>query len=517
MKNKMIQNKIYELSYRGLPPKQDMLEINLRAEFYIDTKKTVVKGFYDGDGIYKIRFLPEQIGEYTWEVKGMFSDRGVATCVPGTDPGIVRAQGVEFVRDEKLFHPFGTTIYALAHQSEDLIGETLHSLKHSPFNKVRMCVFPKYYEWNRGEPPLHPFAIKNGKPDLTCPDLAFWRKLEKCIKSLQKLDIQCDLILFHPYDKWGYADMDREECFRYLDYVLRRLAAFPNIWWSIANEYDIMTSYLDYFYDFAVYIGENDPYHHLLSNHQMLSPWDFSEPHTTHVCTQTKDIDRTLYHMRRYGKPVVYDEVCYEGNIPYDWGNLTPQAMVDRFWRICCRGGYCTHGETYITENNQEDEILWWSKGGVLQGESPERIAFLRKLIESFPGKIMPIVTPFDVEPGWTADSVREMAKKGTLPAPADPIFQILTDEGFETVKRLREPNFGHIDDKIYLFYFSEQAPIVETIELPVQNCYDIQIIDAWNMTITPYKQGFSGKISVKLPAKPYIAILAKQESGEKI
>lgn len=30
-----------------------------------------------------------------------------------------------------------------------------------------------------------------------------------------------------------------------------------------------------------------------------------------------------------------------------------------------------------------ENSLLWWSKGGILKGESPSRIAFLRDILES--------------------------------------------------------------------------------------------------------------------------------------
>ena len=61
------------------------------------------------------------------------------------------------------------------------------------------------------------------------------------------------------------------------------------------------------------------------------------------------------------------DECCYEGNIPWDWGNISGFELVHRFWTVCMQGGYCTHGETYLNE----EEVLWWSKGGKLVGESP--------------------------------------------------------------------------------------------------------------------------------------------------
>ena len=78
------------------------------------------------------------------------------------------------------------------------------------------------------------------------------------------------------------------------------------------------------------------------------------------------------------------DECCYEGNIPWDRGNISGFELVHRFWTVCMQGGYCTHGETYLNE----EEVLWWSKGGKLVGESPARIGFLREILESLPGPL---------------------------------------------------------------------------------------------------------------------------------
>ena len=62
--------------------------------------------------------------------------------------GMVKAVGTHFeYEDGTYYYPFGTTIYALAHQSEELIDKTMATLRKSPFNKVRMCVFPKHYQY----------------------------------------------------------------------------------------------------------------------------------------------------------------------------------------------------------------------------------------------------------------------------------------------------------------------------------------------------------------------------------
>ena len=163
--------------------------------------------------------------------------------------GMVRAVGTHFeYEDGTYFYPFGTTVYALAHQEERLIDETLRTLKNSPFNKVRMCVFPKHYQYNNNEPQFYPFERNGdgtwnvGRP---CDD--FWNHLEDIIKGLDDLEIECDLILFHPYDNWGFSQLSQRDNIRYLDYCTRRLGHLKNIWWSLANEYDLCLGHLTIF------------------------------------------------------------------------------------------------------------------------------------------------------------------------------------------------------------------------------------------------------------------------------
>ena len=160
-------------------------------------------------------------------------------------------------------------------------------MKTAPFNKVRFCAFPKHYDYNHNDPEHFAFEKTDGKWDVHRPCFAYWDALEERIRELDGLGIQGDLILFHPYDCWGFAELDEEECMVYLDYLLRRLSAYPNLWWSLANEYDLMEHFeLQWWYDFAKFIAENDPYHHLLSNHNCIPYWDFAEEHTTHCCIQ---------------------------------------------------------------------------------------------------------------------------------------------------------------------------------------------------------------------------------------
>ena len=47
-----------------------------------------IDGFYDGDGIYRVRFMPSFEGDYTFEIKGSFSDEvytGAFHVTPATE------------------------------------------------------------------------------------------------------------------------------------------------------------------------------------------------------------------------------------------------------------------------------------------------------------------------------------------------------------------------------------------------------------------------------------------------
>ena len=117
--------------------------------------------------------------------------------------------------------------------------QTLAPLASAPFNKLRMCVFPNSYRYNENEPVYYPFARgSDGAWDFTRPDPAFWQHLEQRVGQLRDLGIEADLILFHPYNRWGFAGMDAACDDRYLRYAVARLAAYRNVWWWLANEYD---------------------------------------------------------------------------------------------------------------------------------------------------------------------------------------------------------------------------------------------------------------------------------------
>jgi hypothetical protein len=463
---------------------------SVRGTFAFGDDEQVVEGFDDGDGTWRVRFMPHRVGEWRFNVSvqavGPVGQTGSFACIaadPANHGPVGVRDGYHFAyADGSPYRPFGTTCYAWNHQPEQRRQQTLATLASSPFNKLRMCVFPKRYIYNEDDPELHAFARRaDGSLDFDRLEPAFFRQLEARVAELRDLGIEADLILFHPYDTWGYQAMSEEQDERYLQHLIARLGAFRNVWWSVANEYDLMEKPLERWERFLQVIAEADPYGHLTSIHNAETMFDHGHPVITHVSVQSWDVKRTREWRQRFGKPVINDEPEYEGDVPLPWGDISARELVHRFWITLLGGGYAGHGETYL----DDQDVLWWSKGGRLRGESPPRIAFLRGLLEEAGGPLEPL------EPSWVWTRV-SAAAAGTT----------------------------------WLYYFGEHQPRHWTYGLPVEDdSYLVDLIDPWAMTVTPISPGprpaLTGlpgsheehppAFSVDLPGRPYLALRVRR------
>lgn len=275
------------------------------ATFRLDDKSRIIHGFHEGARAI-IRFMPEEMG--VWQYSTVAVD-GSFECVPntGTTHGPVHADGCHFrYADGTRCIPMGTTAYAWVHQTPELVAQTLETLGDAPFNKVRMCVFPKSMPFNNNEPIWFPFQKNaDGGWDVSKPVPAFWRNLETNIAKLGELNIEADLILFHPYDRWGLSGMSREDNLAYLDYCVRRLGAYRNIWWSLANEYDLtFTKTLEDWDAFGEKVSEIDPYQHLIGVHNWIRIYP-KRPWLTHVSIQKHDMTAAFHAREEYQLPTL--------------------------------------------------------------------------------------------------------------------------------------------------------------------------------------------------------------------
>src|SRR5262249_7879263 len=205
---------IFELTLKGPATGNPFVDVRLSARFEQDGTTVEAPGFYDGDGTYRVRFMPAKQGSWKYktvsDVPELNNQAGefVATKPSANNHGPMHvARTYHFAyADGKPYKELGTTCYVWNHQGDALEEQTLKPLAASPFNKIRMCVFPKRYQWNTNEPPFYPFEGNAPNTwDFTRLNPKFFQHLEKRVADLQKLGIEADIILFHPYDEghWG--------------------------------------------------------------------------------------------------------------------------------------------------------------------------------------------------------------------------------------------------------------------------------------------------------------------------
>jgi Domain of unknown function (DUF5605)/Domain of unknown function (DUF5060)/Protein of unknown function (DUF4038) len=473
---------VFEIELAGPHVANPFTDIEVTATFsHREHASVSVGGFYDGDGVYRVRFQPPVAGEWTFTTH---SNASMLDWARGTLQAAVPSDGNHGpVRVADTFHfaygdgtrylPLGTTAYAWTHQPRELQEKTLRSLAASTFRKVRMCVFPKSYLFNAQEPCRYPYQRgQDGEWDFARFDLGFFRHLEQRVLDLQAIGVEADVILFHAYDRWGFSRMPAWADELYLRYLVRRLAAFRSLWWSLANEYDLLRNKsLADWERYASIVGQEDHAGHLTSIHNCFMLYDYRRPWVTHCSIQRVDVYRTAENTdewrNAYGKPVVVDECAYEGDIDQGWGNISGQELTRRAWEAAIRGGYVTHGETYYNAR----EELWWSKGGELVGESPARFAFLRKILDETPrGKLDPL--PSDWDARWAGD------------------------------------------DEHRIVYFGFGRPSFRTIVTAPGTGWHVDVIDTWNMSVDTLPGVHAGRFTVRLPGREYMAVRLRRAGG---
>ena len=152
------------------------------------------------------------------------------------------------------------------------------------------------------------------------------------------------------------------------------------------------------------------------------------------------------------------------GDIPEGWGALSGEAMADRFWLGNGLGVYVGHGETLLMANTtDDDQVLWWSKGNVLRGESPARIAWFRDFMTD----------------------------------PRRPGFDKLEPRPQSWGSIMAEDTSGY-----QLFYVSTVGDY--KITLPPGTSYTANQVDYWNMRVSEVATSVKDSYSFSVAAVPY-------------
>lgn len=517
--------------------KGNPFDVQLSATFVHNGDTLVVTGYYDGPGDkkgeerWKVRFMPTEVGNWSYltssHLPSLNNKSGQLTCTPASignhGPVQVDSTGLHFCyADGSRYMPIGTTSYDWMHASNaegvsiadpglTMQQQTLQSLSESGFNKIRSLLTVQNFNRSYPEPDCFPFMEREQKADAPSEESRWdWTRLnpryfdhvEACTDGLMKIGVEQDLIMFHPYDdgRWGFDQMPLEAGLLLCRYVAARFGSFRNIWWSLANEYDLVKGQApENWTAWTDEILKYDPYHHLISIHsytaQYYSYWD---DRFTHCSIQdqapVEDFGRAIIARNIFKKPVIYDEVCYEGDMTERWGWLSGEEELHRMWQALIVGTYCTHSECYQFGDPKDFRRDFLAVGGKWQGESWKRTKFMQQILSEMPR----------------------------------PMY--LPDSSWDPYTSACGPGY-------YMVYLGKKVAKEWRFDLPIRNGrgaaafprmtegerYEVEIIDTWNMTVTKCPGIFvtkkqdnyrmieaSGK-NVDLPELPYLLLRIKR------
>ena len=141
---------VFETACGGPSDGNPFTEQWIRGTFSGKNETITVDGFYDGDGCYRVRFMPSFEGRYTYRLEAGFLEQpmtGSFQVLPAGEGnhGPVRvANTYHFAyEDGTPYYSIGTTCYVWALQSDERIAQTLETLRNSAFKQDPFLHLPE--------------------------------------------------------------------------------------------------------------------------------------------------------------------------------------------------------------------------------------------------------------------------------------------------------------------------------------------------------------------------------------
>jgi hypothetical protein len=369
-------------------------------------KKISLEGFYCGGDSWKLRFVPEETGEWRYLLRGegvSLWAEGKLTAKPPREKGFIRIHPENpytfAYSDGTPFFPMGDTCYGLHDDTPvtpELRREYLDTRRRQHFNFVRMSIGHSAKR-AADDPTFWAWGGTAGRPDLDRFNPRFFDSLETVLREMHKRGMNAELLLLNYY-RTPFTDPkqwtpERERL--WLRYVVARLASFPNLFlWTVANEYEThpdgryrldKAGDVDWASAIGRFVHQSDPYRHPVTVHPVVSasahgpsprdkfdrPWRIGEfygaddaidvlSQQTSVPYQSdwseekqcwtgdqKGVEDSIAADRRYRKPVLNTESGYEylPGYPTNARQVYHTDSVRRAaWRIVCAGGYFSAG-----------------------------------------------------------------------------------------------------------------------------------------------------------------------------
>ncbi len=375
-------------------------EVSLDAVFTAPSgQRMTTEGFYDGNGTWRLRFMPDELG--VWRYEARFSDgaaggSGAFRCNRGREHGPLRVS----LKNPLWFeHADGTPFYVRAFHlwyaeslSPEVLDRTLRYLQNQHFNTIvgPHLLPPDRILWETGA---------GGKTDFRRFNLAEWRALDRVVAAMGRRGM-----VLIPFNLFGgtngmpkIATRDAEDLF--LRYWVARWSGYWNATFQPTSEWEEGFSE-EHILRVGARLRELDAGRHVASVHSLkassvtVQRAEWFSYHT--VQDKLTDWNATKYTWfvglhRRVPKPILAHECLWEGNLYQEDAGLDVDNMRKAAWTIALSGGQINYADEVVPPRRWQrrgDVGKTFSELGAATKPSGRLFPFLKvmgDLIQSLP------------------------------------------------------------------------------------------------------------------------------------
>ena len=344
-----------------------------------DGKSFTLPGFFDGDGVWKVRVSPTVEGVWSLVTKSGLKELDGKTaafiCVKNASPNAHGLLRVDRGHPHHFIFEDGMRFFMQGYEYDWLwaldmdkpgvptIEKSLDLIARHGFNCVILNSYAYDTSWRKGRTGeddygpalLYPWEGDNNAPDHSRMNLVYWRHYDQVIAALNERGIQAHMLIkvYNKQVKWPAPGSGEEKMF--FRWLLARYSAYPNIIWDFSKEAHNEKD-LPYKQEMLKHIRESDPYHHLMTVHDDDKANDsgaYDELTDFRADQQHGRFHETILRQRaRRAWPVANVESDYEcgpGGLDDKTYRraMTPEQTLGTAWEIQMAGGYAAYYYTY--------------------------------------------------------------------------------------------------------------------------------------------------------------------------
>ena len=417
-------------------------DVEIDATFIHESgKKIAVNGFYDGDSVWRIRFMPTELGKWTYFTRSadpsLDENEGSLTCIPQMKEylhGPLSADGYHFVHADGARRFLISTRLSCHFSSPAVWQKVVSFLKENRINRVLFMMV------GIAEHLLPPDAEGSARhlygegPDFSMYDVRKFQQIDAFIETLRRSDIIASPYFYYFNDRVQRGlTIDQDKA--YIRYGMARFGAYCNVMPVLSNEVEQEYTERTAQYDLASHDWANEIGPHLArqsvfelpvsvhnpmetqnatnpSFYTILRDWQFpwadfmlrqmqvaslsgAREISDKIPEQRQAVynergfarhNQLLIELRRYKIPIINEEPGYEmkrrsleGPLqPLPWNSQTLETLIPTFWTAVTAGAYTMWGSPGTYELNDPLPAMQAS-------HVPKTLKILHDLISGLP------------------------------------------------------------------------------------------------------------------------------------